>query len=217
MALLKDEVIVIKSINYSEADKILIVFSKGRGKYSLIAKGVRKIESKNRSSIQTLSRSSITYYEGKNLDTLVEASLIFIPDADKDRLQLISKILRVVNRLTVEDDEDPDIYERLSELLKSELELRIVNRFRIWILEHLGFLGNMRICSKCQASKELKGIDLNEMKVICKDCLRDDHFKSRYTEISKIKYESSEFDKAIDEYIEKVIKENDVSFVKTAE
>lgn len=214
MALLKDEVIIIKSINYSEADKILVVFSKGRGKFSLIAKGVRKIDSKNRSSVQTLSHSAITYYEGKNLDTLVEASLITVPDPEKEQISLISKVLRVINRLTAEDDEDPEVFEKLKDLLNEDLDLRMVNQFRVWLLEHLGFLSNMRICGKCQVSKKLRGIDVNDMIVICDDCYKKALDKNRYVDIDDVRYEASIFDKAIDDYIEKVIKENDVSFAR---
>jgi len=37
----RDTVTVIKSINYSEADKILTVFGREFGKFSLFAKGIR--------------------------------------------------------------------------------------------------------------------------------------------------------------------------------
>ena len=63
----KDTVIVLKSVNYSEADKVLTVLGKYTGKFSLFAKGIRKINSKNRGNMQTLSISDISFYEGRGL------------------------------------------------------------------------------------------------------------------------------------------------------
>ena len=72
----RDIVTVIKSVNYSEADKILTVFGKNSGKFTLFAKGIRKINSKNRGNMQTLSTSSISYYEGRGMPLLTESKLI---------------------------------------------------------------------------------------------------------------------------------------------
>ena len=48
----RDIVTVIKSVNYSEADKILTVFGRELGKFTLFAKSMRKINSKNRPAYQ---------------------------------------------------------------------------------------------------------------------------------------------------------------------
>ena len=41
----KDIVTVIKSVNYSEADKVLTIFGREYGKFAVFAKGIRKINS----------------------------------------------------------------------------------------------------------------------------------------------------------------------------
>lgn len=205
MALLKDEIIVLKGINYSEADKIITVFSKNRGKYSLIAKGVRKIESKNRPSIQTLSHSSITYYEGTNLSVLVEASLIYIPEVDKEKMNNVAKVLRLINKLAPEEVEDVELFNALQRIVKQDYDLRSVNKFRIWVLEHLGFLSDMRKCNVCGKSDKINKIDLNRMIVICDNCLGSKVTIRNLSEIRDIKYESLAFDNAIDKYIDNII------------
>jgi DNA repair protein RecO (recombination protein O) len=78
----KDTIIIIKSVNYSEADKVLTVFGKLNGKFALFAKGIRKINSKNRGNMQTLCISDISFYEGKGLPVLTESQLIYSPDTD---------------------------------------------------------------------------------------------------------------------------------------
>ena len=108
MALVKDKIIVIKGTDFSEADRILTVLGRNRGKFSLIAKGVRKIESKNRPAVQTLCSSSIAYYEGKNLGVLIEAQVIDQIEPEKDKIELMSKLLIILNNLLPEDDRDEE-------------------------------------------------------------------------------------------------------------
>ncbi|MDD4382409.1 MAG: DNA repair protein RecO, partial [Candidatus Dojkabacteria bacterium] len=79
----KDIVTIIKSINYSEADKILTVFGREYGKFSLFAKGIRKINSKNRGNMQTLCTSNIAFYQGKGMPVLTESQLVRTLDLDK--------------------------------------------------------------------------------------------------------------------------------------
>ncbi len=205
MALLKDEIIVLKGINYSEADKIITVFSKNRGKYSLIAKGVRKIESKNRPSIQTLSHSSITYYEGINLSVLVEASLIFIPEVDKEKMNNVAKVLKLINKLAPEEVEDVALFNELQIIVRKDYDLRSVNKFRIWVLEHLGFLSDMRKCNLCGKSEDINKIDFNKMIVVCDNCISAKVTARNFADIKDIKYESLVFDNAIDKYIDNII------------
>ena len=95
----KDTVIVLKSVNYSEADKVLTVLGKYLGKFALFAKGIRKINSRNRGNMQTLSISDISFYEGKGLPVLTESQLVYSSDVDilKNRGSDIKRVLDMIN------------------------------------------------------------------------------------------------------------------------
>ena len=97
----RDTVIVLKSINYSEADRVLTVFGKYTGKFTLFAKGIRKINSKNRGNIQTLNVCDISFYEGKGLPLLTESQLIYSPDTDilKNRIEDIKRVLDILGKI----------------------------------------------------------------------------------------------------------------------
>lgn len=65
MRTFKTEGIVIKRKNYGEADRILTIFTKNKGKISVIAKGVRKISSRRSSHIELLNLGVFNLHEGR--------------------------------------------------------------------------------------------------------------------------------------------------------
>lgn len=70
------KVIVLRRINYGEADRIITVLSKESGKLLLMAKGVRKSTSKLAGGIELFSESDIQYIKGKNnIHTLVSTRM----------------------------------------------------------------------------------------------------------------------------------------------
>ena len=72
----KTNTIILKRINYGEADRIITVITKDYGKLRLLAKGVRKSTSKLAGGIELFSESNIQYIKGKgDIDTLVSARI----------------------------------------------------------------------------------------------------------------------------------------------
>ncbi len=71
------EAIVLKRINYSEADRILTLLTSSHGKVSVIAKGSRRSKSKLAGGLELFSVSNITYIDGKSeLKTVVSTQLV---------------------------------------------------------------------------------------------------------------------------------------------
>lgn len=68
--------IILSRVNYGEADRIITLLTPDSGKLSLIAKGVRRIKSKNSGGIELFSTSSVTYIKGKgDIGTLISSRL----------------------------------------------------------------------------------------------------------------------------------------------
>ncbi len=201
----KDIVVVVKSINYSEADKILIVFGKNFGKYSLFAKGLRKITSKNRGNMQTLWTSNISFYEGKGMPILTESELVNSIDYDHNTLNIknAERILFVLNHLLEEYDPYPEIFSLLQSVLKRKLSLDSVNKFRIRFLKEAGFMQDWSMCSKCGKSNA-KYLNLGSFALFCENCYSS---KDNVERVRKDLYKSENFTKALDRYIKKVAEE----------
>jgi DNA repair protein RecO (recombination protein O) len=201
----KDTVTVIKSINYSEADKILTVFGKYNGKFTLIAKGLRKITSKNRGNMQTLATSNISYFEGRGLPILTESELIHMPEFSSDmNISNMERILYMLNRFLVEGESNEKIFNLLQRILLEEITTSRLNKFRIQMLKDLGFLSEFDICEKCGTHEDLKYFDPQIFGLICKNCYSK---TLKGVKLSKDIYSKSVFTESLDKYIKKVVEE----------
>ncbi len=68
--------IILKRINFGEADRILTVLTPDQGHISVLAKGARRQKSKLAGGLELFSESEITYIDGKSdLKTLVSTRL----------------------------------------------------------------------------------------------------------------------------------------------
>lgn len=82
MAIYRDEVAVLKSRELGDFDKILVMFGKRRGKFSAVAKGIRRLTSRKRGHLETFNLCKVSCAEGKNLDVITEAEAYVIVDPD---------------------------------------------------------------------------------------------------------------------------------------
>ncbi|MDD2270375.1 MAG: DNA repair protein RecO [Candidatus Dojkabacteria bacterium] len=201
----RDIVTVIKSVNYAEADKILTVYGKYNGKFALIAKGIRKIVSKNRGNMQTLSTSEISFYEGRGLPILTESQLIYSPEIDSHMdIQNTQRVLYLLNKFLVEGERNQKVFDLLQSVLQNSMDTVRVNKFRIQILKNLGFLGDFNICDVCKKKKEPGFILPKNFTVVCKDCYSK---SDKGVKLGKNIYANSVFTEALDKYIKKIVEE----------
>ena len=168
----KDIVTVIKSVNYSEADKVLTVFGKRLGKFVLFARGIRKINSKNRGNMQTLCTSEISFYEGRGMPLLTESQLLSTANTDvlKDRVENLKRVLSMLNRILAEYDPNEKVFDILQGVLKKDFDTESVNRFRVIFLKEMGFLQDFSKCNVCGSEKDLKYMDISNFALLCKNC-----------------------------------------------
>lgn len=68
--------IILQGKNHGEADRIVTAFTKERGKVDFYARGVRKIQGKNRALVQPFTYSELELVERKGLDLLTQGLLI---------------------------------------------------------------------------------------------------------------------------------------------
>ena len=137
--------IVLARKNYGEADRILVVYSKKLGKISLIAKGVRKLKSRKRGSLEVFSQIKFSAARGRNLDIITEAEIIdSYPKIRKDlkKVALAYYFMEVVGRTTHEGEKNPSLY---SHLLKNLRMLKVSdslkNLRKTFVYEALVLLG----------------------------------------------------------------------------
>ena len=140
------EAIILARKSYSEADRILIAFTKYYGKTSFIAKGIRKPKSKKRGTLEVFSQLKLSAARSKSLDIITETEIINnFSDFRKDlkKVSVAYFFVETVGRLTQEGEKNLKLYSLLLTNLTSlatSNELGVLRRTFIYdVLVLLGF------------------------------------------------------------------------------
>jgi DNA repair protein RecO (recombination protein O) len=141
-----DEAIVLARRNFSEADRILSVFSKDHGRLSLLAKGVRRPASRKRGHIEVFNRIKFQAVKGRGLDIMTEAEIIDSFEGvrkDLRKVALAYYFMEVIGRTIHEEEKNLELYGLLQaylEKLKAEKKLLSLRKdFVYQVLTILGF------------------------------------------------------------------------------
>lgn len=199
----KDIVTVIKSVNFSEADKVLTVFGRELGKFPLFARSIRKINSKNRGNMQTLSTSKISFYEGRGMPLLTESELVSTLDFDDLSMENVKRILFMLNKFLQEYDPYPKLFDALQKAILCNLNIETTNKLRIKFLMEMGFLDDFSSCMYCKGKKDLQYIDEKNFALVCKNC----YSKGNSKLLGEKPYNSLILTNAIDKYVKRVVDE----------
>ena len=177
------DVINLKSYNLSEADKIMIMYSKEKGLIKGVAKGCKKPKSKLGARMDLLVANTIMLYKGKNLDTICEAKALNTfknNRQDIDKLLYSSYVSEIINHFGVEEDPcSREIYDLLYKTLekianaKDRKEVLIgVIKFQLKIMEISGFGVELDSCLCCREQILDKNMYFSSKMggVICEEC-----------------------------------------------
>lgn len=115
------EGIILSRRSFSEADRILSVFSREKGRTSLIAKGVRKPKSRKRGSIEVFSEVKYSAAVGKSLDIMTEVEIINSYQDIRKSLKKVSVAyfyMETIGRLLGEEEKNEGLYRLLKKYLR---------------------------------------------------------------------------------------------------
>src|ERR1035437_1639602 len=142
----KAEGIVIKRSNYSEADRIVTIFTKQNGKIKVKATGVRRITSRRSPHIEPLNYCIFGLYQGKGMPVLTEVeSRECFPLLKKDlkRIGFAYHVCELIDGLCAENHDNYDVFmllgRTLRKLSKEENLKEVIYEFELELLRLLGF------------------------------------------------------------------------------
>lgn len=144
----KSEGIVLKRTNFGEADKIVTVYSKHYGKITLLAKGIRRMTSRKRGSLEVFNQVSFFAVKGKGMDIITETELTESFSSWRKNLQKVAcayQLCEMVDKLTAEGSEQENVFELLAEHLGKLNSLNVKNKsfylgsFGLELLKILGY------------------------------------------------------------------------------
>lgn len=134
------EGIVLARKNYGEADRIISVFSKDKGRIELIAKGARRPKSRKRGHIEVFNRVKFQAVTGRGLDIMTEAEVIDDFKQVRGSLKKISLayyFMEVVGRITHGGEGNTGVYDLLLESLEKLKTTNLLKKLRLDFLNKL--------------------------------------------------------------------------------
>ena len=142
----KTTAIILKRTNFSEADRLITVFTKNYGKLTLIGKGIRKLTSRKKGHLELFTLTNLQIAKTKSIDIITEAEAIDnFPHLRKNlnRVRIAYLFSELTDKLTAEGQEHQEVYYLLLQSLKtlnsrSAPKTLIIN-FEKQILKILGF------------------------------------------------------------------------------
>ena len=173
MSLYRDEGVVLRTWKLGESDRIVVVFTRGRGKVRAVAKGVRKTKSKFGARLEPTSHVALQLYEGRELDIVTQAESIDHLGAlrdDLDRLTRATALLEAVDAIAQDRAPDARLYTMLVgglRTLAARDHLLVVPGFFLKLLAHEGFQPRIDGCAVCDDDGPLVAFDLDEGGLLC--------------------------------------------------
>ena len=174
----RDEAVVLRTYKLGEADRIVVLLTRGRGKVRAVAKGVRKTKSKFGARLEPTSHVALQLYEGRELDIVTQAESIDQFRAvrgDLDRIARASTMLETADQLAQEGEVNPRLYQMLVGALRTlegSSSPLVVPAFLLKVLALEGYRPEVEACVQCGDEGPLVAFDDESGGLLCRSCRR---------------------------------------------
>jgi DNA repair protein RecO (recombination protein O) len=173
------EAIVLKHLDWGEADRLLVLFSREMGKIRAVAKGARKMRSRKAGHLEPFTRVVLQLAKGRDLWIVTQAEMQEAYQGlreDLVRTAYASYVVELLDRFTYEEGENTAIYRLLCETLQRVAQdqdvFLAVRYYEIRILDLLGFRPDLFHCVECQREIQAEDQFFSALQggVICLRC-----------------------------------------------
>jgi len=181
----KTEAVVLRSIRFGEADRVLHLYTLERGRVGAVAKGARKTKSRFGARLEPLSHVALVLHEGGGeLQTVTGVDLVRSHHAAREdpyRLSVGLVGLEAMLRLFSEQERNERAFEALTRFLdvldEAPAETDHVLdplglSFQLKLLWLSGYLPHLGDCAECGADADLIAYSPAAGGVVCRGCAR---------------------------------------------
>jgi DNA repair protein RecO (recombination protein O) len=176
----KTEAVVLRSIRYGEADRVLHLYSADRGRVGAVAKGVRRIKSRLGGRLEPLSRVWLVLHEGRGeLCTVSQVDTLHAHAALREHrasMERAAQACEAVLRLLDSNEPNRPAYNLLcNELALLDAHPERATRaqalaFRLKLLLAAGFAPELASCAACGDPHHLAAFSPSAGGVVCAGC-----------------------------------------------
>jgi DNA repair protein RecO (recombination protein O) len=180
MGPLRTEAIVLRSIRYGEADRILHLYTPGHGRVGAIAKGVRRARSRFGARLEPFFHTRLVLHQGRGeLLTVTAADSIAAHRRLREHAATLDAAARgcdAVARLFDSSEPHPEVFALLARLLAlladdpAQARPETGLAFRLKLLLAAGFVPQLGACSACGEREHLQGFSAAAGGVVCNAC-----------------------------------------------
>ena len=177
---LKTEAVVLRSMRYGEADRILHVYTPMRGRIGAIAKGVRRSRSRFGGRLEPFFRIDLGLHEGRSDLLTVTSAQTVAPYArlrtDADALDGAARACDAVGRIFDSGEPHPEVFNLLCTylaLLDADPANATAARqlaFRLKLLLAAGLAPQLAACATCGEGDHIAGYSPAAGGVVCVAC-----------------------------------------------
>ncbi|MBS4209078.1 DNA repair protein RecO [Bacillus sp. FJAT-50079] len=180
----KYEGIVIRTTDYGESNKIVVIYSREAGKIAGMARGAKKPSSRLASVSQPFTYGYYLIQSGRGLGTLQQAEMVASLRSIREdifKTAYAAYIVDLLDKGTNEKESNPFLFELLSQTLhyiNEGYDPDIVTHiFEMKMLSVFGLYPEMKACVLCGSTEAQFGFSIRENGLICHRCFeRDRHF-----------------------------------------
>ena len=176
----KTEAVVLRSIRYGEADRVLHLYSADRGRVGAVAKGARRMRSRLGGRLEPMARVNLVLHAGRGeLCTVTAADTVNAHPALRERRASLERAVQACEAvLRLLDSAEPNraAYNLLcNQLGLLDADAGAANRgqalaFRAKLLLAAGFAPELASCASCGEREHLSGFSPAAGGVVCSSC-----------------------------------------------
>lgn len=182
MSLYNLEAVVIRSRNLGEADRLITLYSRQRGKVRAVARGARRPRNRLRAGAEVFTHGDYLLFANKGLDTISQCGII--ESYRKIREDLVKAaagayVLELFDALTEEGEPKGDLFPFLLAVLQAltidnDVEL-ILRSVEVGLLARLGYLPELKTCVSCGGLLgETVAFSVGQGGALCANCRQRD-------------------------------------------
>jgi DNA repair protein RecO (recombination protein O) len=175
------DALVIGSMRYGEADRIVTLYTRDRGRLGAIAKGVRRTKSKTGGRLEPFSLVRASLHTGRGLYTVVGVDTLRTFQGVRDelfRMEEGARLLAAIRHLFPGEEASVPAFNLLVRGIAQLADCRdqaaaasIVLATRLKLLVLLGYAPEMSHCAVCGCDGPFRGFSPSLGGVVCEACL----------------------------------------------
>jgi DNA repair protein RecO (recombination protein O) len=151
------EAVVLRHANWGEADRMLTLYTRERGKLRAVVKGARKIRSRKAGHVEPFTHITLQLAKGRDIPivTQVETLDAYLPlREDLQRTGYAAYMLELLDRFTYDEEGgNPSLFRLLTDSLERLCQVAepwlCVRYYEMRLLDYLGFRPRLFECANC--------------------------------------------------------------------